>query len=117
MEHKQGSDQEVIRVLVADSTRIHTQLLADALKRDPNLEVVGAHSTDLIATATLHHVDVAVVSSHLDEDPLPALKCYENFAQRFRRSEQSCFWIVETRDHFRSLPSGSKRGLQPTRVS
>jgi len=70
MEHKQGSDQEVIRVLVADSTRIHTQLLADALKRDPNLEVVGAHSTDLIATATLHHVDVAVVSSHLDEDPL-----------------------------------------------
>ena len=70
MHHPSGSDQKMIRVLVADSTRIHTQLLADALKRDPNLEVVGSHSADLIANATLYNIDVAVVSSNLDENPL-----------------------------------------------
>jgi two-component system, NarL family, nitrate/nitrite response regulator NarL len=70
MEPKQGSNQDVIRVLVADSTHIHTQLLADALKRDPKLDVLGVHSTDLIPTAIHHNIDVAVVSSNLDEDPL-----------------------------------------------
>ena len=33
-----------IRVLVADNTRIHTQLLADALKRDLGLEVMSSDS-------------------------------------------------------------------------
>jgi len=70
MHHRQSAAHEVIRVLVADSTHIHTQLLADALGRDADLKVLGAHSTDLIATATHHNVDVVVVSSHLNEDPL-----------------------------------------------
>ncbi len=70
MHHKQSPPNEVIRVLVADSTHIHTQLLADALGRDSDLKVFGTHSADLIANATLHNVHVAIVSSHLDEDPL-----------------------------------------------
>jgi hypothetical protein len=37
-----GGDK--IRVLVADNTRIHTQLLADALKRDHELDVISADS-------------------------------------------------------------------------
>ena len=32
------SGSETIRVLVADDTRIHTQLLAEALRRDPSLK-------------------------------------------------------------------------------
>ncbi len=70
MQDKQGSTHEIIRVLVADSTHIHTELLAGALKRDASLEVIAAHSADLIATENLQNVHVAVVSSHLDEDPL-----------------------------------------------
>src|SRR2546422_9190059 len=67
-----GSGEEKIRVLVADDTRIHTQLLADALRRDRHLEVINSpsHSRDLTATANLHKVDIAVISSNLDEEPL-----------------------------------------------
>jgi DNA-binding NarL/FixJ family response regulator len=72
MKDVQDSQGEVIRVLVADDTRIHTQLLAEALKRDPGLDVISSpsHSRDLIATATMQIVDVVVISSNLDEEPL-----------------------------------------------
>jgi two-component system nitrate/nitrite response regulator NarL len=60
-----------IRVLVADNTQIHTQLLADALKREQGLEVISADSDShaLIATAAAHKADVVLVSSNLDEEP------------------------------------------------
>jgi DNA-binding NarL/FixJ family response regulator len=70
MHDKPGPHAEVIKVVVADSTHIHTQLLADALQRDANLRLVAAQSSDLIETATLRNVDIAIVSSNLDEDPL-----------------------------------------------
>jgi DNA-binding NarL/FixJ family response regulator len=58
-----------IRVLVADSSRIHTQLLADALKRDTEFEVIPfeAESRRLITAATGLDTDVLVISSNLDE--------------------------------------------------
>jgi two-component system, NarL family, nitrate/nitrite response regulator NarL len=58
--------------LVADDTRIHTQLLADALRRDLQLEVISppAQSRDLAAAVKLHRVNVVVLSSNLDEEPL-----------------------------------------------
>jgi len=74
MHHKPDSTHEVIRVAVADSTYIHTQLLAEALERDPELKVVAAPSVELIETATVHNADVCVVSSHLDEDPARGLE-------------------------------------------
>ncbi len=37
--------EATIRVLVADDTRMHTQLLADALRRDRRLEVIGSVGT------------------------------------------------------------------------
>jgi len=60
-----------VRVLVADNSRIHTQLLADALKKINELEVISADSdsASLIATAAAQKVDVLVISSHLDVDP------------------------------------------------
>jgi two-component system, NarL family, nitrate/nitrite response regulator NarL len=56
-----------IRVLVADNSRIHTQLLSDALKRDPTLEVIGWDSkpSSLIVTALANNVDVLAISSAL----------------------------------------------------
>jgi two-component system nitrate/nitrite response regulator NarL len=58
-----------IRVLVADSSRIHTHLLADALKRDTEFEVIpfDAESRRLISAATGLDADVLVISSNLDE--------------------------------------------------
>jgi two-component system nitrate/nitrite response regulator NarL len=67
----QGAGKDRIRVLVADNTQIHTQLLADALKREAGLDVTSADcdSNSLVATAVSHKTDVLVVSSNLDEQP------------------------------------------------
>ena len=71
MSYDRTAGYGVIRVLVADDTRIHTQLLADALRRDQTLEVINSVSSsrDVVAAVNAHHVDVVVVSSNLDEQP------------------------------------------------
>jgi len=60
-----------IRVFVADNSPINTQLLADALKRDVDLEVIRSvsDSSGLIAEIMASDVDVLVISSNLDEQP------------------------------------------------
>jgi DNA-binding NarL/FixJ family response regulator len=70
METQRGREER-IRVLVADNTRIHTQLLADALQRDHGLDVVSADSDShgLIAAAISCKAEVLVLSSSLDEEP------------------------------------------------
>jgi two-component system, NarL family, nitrate/nitrite response regulator NarL len=72
MQSAHNSGGETIRVLVADDTQIHTQLLTDALRRDRQLEVVSppSRSRDLAETVKLHKVSVVVLSSNLDEEPL-----------------------------------------------
>ena len=64
-----GSD--FISIVVADSTRIHTQLLADALRHDRGLQVVAAasNSEELLAAITRVPIDVAVISHNLDDEP------------------------------------------------
>jgi two-component system, NarL family, nitrate/nitrite response regulator NarL len=64
-----GIPESTIRVLVADDTRLHTTLLADALRRDGAFEVIGLGSEELIARARLHDIDVVLLSSELDEQP------------------------------------------------
>lgn len=68
----QDIGEEVIRVLVADDTRIHTQLLADALRRDRQLEIISppARFRDLLETVKSGRVNVVVLSANLDEEPL-----------------------------------------------
>jgi two-component system nitrate/nitrite response regulator NarL len=72
MQSAHNSGAETIRVLVADDTQIHTQLLTDALRRDRQLEVVSPppRSRDLVETVRLHKVSVVVLSSNLDDEPL-----------------------------------------------
>jgi DNA-binding NarL/FixJ family response regulator len=57
---------------VADDNHIHTQLLADALRRDSQLEVISSlsRSEEIIEAANLHKFDVVVISANLDEEPL-----------------------------------------------
>jgi DNA-binding NarL/FixJ family response regulator len=59
----------MIRVLVADNSRIHTHLLAEALQRDPVLEVVPfeSDSSGLVAAIRTQKTDVLVINSSLDE--------------------------------------------------
>jgi DNA-binding NarL/FixJ family response regulator len=61
-----GSD--FVSIVVADGTRIHTQLLADALRNDRGLQVVAAasNSEELLAAITRVPIDVAVISHNLD---------------------------------------------------
>src|ERR1700760_4937675 len=60
-----------IRVLVSDDTRVHTELLADALKRDGSLQVTtsASGSESLTSRPNLRDVDVLLISSNLDERP------------------------------------------------
>ncbi len=64
-------DAASIRVLVSDDTRVHTELLADALKRDGNLEVTTllCGSDGLTSGVNLADTDVLVISCNLDERP------------------------------------------------
>src|ERR1035438_369340 len=59
------------RVLVADSSRIHTHLLAEALKRDAQFEVVpfDSDSRRLVSAVTGLEIDVLVISANLDQQP------------------------------------------------
>src|ERR1700742_2406718 len=64
-----GIAESAIRVLVADDTRLHTTLLADAMRRSGAFEVIGSDSEELLARPNLHNIDVLLLSSDLDGHP------------------------------------------------
>lgn len=61
---------DVVTIAVADSTRIHTQLLAEAMRNDHGLQVVASASSsvDLLAAVARVPIDVAVISHSLDDE-------------------------------------------------
>jgi len=71
MRNEQSPPEPSIRVLVADSSSIHTLLLANALKRDPQLEVIPFNSDcrELPAYVVAQSIDVLVISSDLQDEP------------------------------------------------
>jgi DNA-binding NarL/FixJ family response regulator len=79
----QTGRERKVRVLVADDTRIHTQLLADVLKRDGGLDVFSSDSDshNLITAAVAHRVEVLVISSNLDEEPHRAFEVLRELRQ------------------------------------
>jgi two-component system nitrate/nitrite response regulator NarL len=64
-----GILESAIRIMVADDTRLHTNLLADALRRDGAFEVIGSDAQELIARAHVRALDVVLLSSELDGQP------------------------------------------------
>ncbi len=62
---------DLVTIAIADSTRIHTQLLAEALHKDEGLQVVASAPTsaELLAAVTRVPIDVAIVSHSLDDQP------------------------------------------------
>ena len=63
------SFEVVIRLLVADDTRLYTQLLTEALRRDGALEVISSDSEELLAQADMQSIDVLLLSSDLNDQP------------------------------------------------
>jgi len=70
MRHQPDSSA-VIRVLVSDDTRVHTELLAEALKRNRDLRVTTllSSSEGLLARTDFCDTDVLLISSNLDARP------------------------------------------------
>src|ERR1700722_15785002 len=65
----EGTLEPSIRLLVADDTRLHTSLLADALRRHGDFEVIGSDSQELMTRPDLHNINVLLLSSELDGEP------------------------------------------------
>lgn len=67
MERPELHDHANIRVLVWDTCPMHTQLVADAMRRDATLDIFVADSPQgLMGTVLEHDVDVLVISSTLE---------------------------------------------------
>jgi DNA-binding NarL/FixJ family response regulator len=75
MAYLQDSRDHLIQVVVADKSRIHTQLLSDALRRDPLLHVtaLSCDPWELVNAPELAHAQVALISATLDEEPTRSL--------------------------------------------
>src|SRR6266852_2355717 len=58
-----------VRVLVADSTPLTGQLIADALRKDRGLTVTNAEANSVIVTAATLKPDVAIISEQLQGKP------------------------------------------------
>ena len=77
-----------IRVLVVDSSRIHTELLAEALQKDHRLDVISAHSSaEVLDTARQHGADVAAISDYLDDTPHRGLELLRGLAEGLTNRE------------------------------
>lgn len=67
--------EEQIRVLVFDSSVIHTQLLAEALRRDRTLDVLSLDSSRAVAKTVIERaIDVLVIGANLEEQAYRGLE-------------------------------------------
>ncbi|MFZ3340862.1 MAG: LuxR C-terminal-related transcriptional regulator [Terriglobales bacterium] len=82
---QQDVDQRdrTIRVLVADNSPFHTELLAGALMRDPDFQVVSSNLSAVnVASASSHQmIDVFVLSAFGDGDAQVGLKILEGLRE------------------------------------
>lgn len=69
MESEQATGRTTIRVLVADNSLVHAQSMADALRRDPDLQAFGSEpdSRAVIKAALEQNAEVLVISSCLED--------------------------------------------------
>ena len=73
--------QVPVYVLVGDSSRIHSHLLAEALERDPRLRIAGSASSshEFLAMAARTNPDVVVISANLDDNPAGGMAALREF--------------------------------------
>jgi DNA-binding NarL/FixJ family response regulator len=77
--------QGPIHLLVGDSSRIHCDLLAEALKRDDYLRIVGSTSSshELFEIATNQPPDAVIISANIDDDPLGGIATLREFHEAY----------------------------------
>ena len=69
------TNENPIRILVLDSSAIHTQLLAEALRRDRTLEVSSLNSSRAVIKTVLEcAIDVLVIGANLEEQTYRGLE-------------------------------------------
>jgi DNA-binding NarL/FixJ family response regulator len=75
----------LIRVLVADSSAIHSELLAEAIGRDRRFTVVGhaTNSAEVCHLASQGTPDVLLISPSLDDKPVGGLDVLADFRASF----------------------------------
>jgi len=81
MQSPEFHPQNPIHVLVGDNSRIHSHLLAEALKRDHRLLIVGSASSsrEFLEISARETPDVVIISAHLDDDPLGGMVTLREF--------------------------------------
>jgi two-component system, NarL family, nitrate/nitrite response regulator NarL len=81
MQSAEFYSQSPIQVLVGDTSRINSHLLASALKRDHRLLIIGAASSsrEFLESAARQTPDVVIISAHFDDDPLGGMVTLREF--------------------------------------
>lgn len=71
-----------VSVLIGDSSRMGSQLLADAVKRDRRLVVVKStcSSEELLQAVASSRIDVSLISANLEENPPKALQIMQEMS-------------------------------------
>jgi two-component system nitrate/nitrite response regulator NarL len=92
MEDFPQASVKTIRVGVADSTRMNSQLIVAALKRHSNFDVSAVPSNSTLAVRELQNLepDVALVSARLEDGPLSGF----NILERLRADESKCPAVI-----------------------
>ena len=77
-----------IHVLVVTNSCIHSQLLGEALKRDPGLHLAGSatSSKEFLEIAARTHPKVVIISAHLDDDPNGGMATLREFHEAHPRT-------------------------------
>src|ERR1700690_133283 len=83
MQQDVNQHERTIRVLVADNSPFHTKLLAAALTRDPDFQVVSSNlsAVNVAAASRQQVVDVFVLSAFVDGDAQVGLKILEELRE------------------------------------
>ena len=78
-------DQDRLRVVAADSTAMGTQLLADALSRDPHLDMIESASSGASVLQMLKRekAHVALVSANLGKNPNAGFELVREIRSQF----------------------------------
>jgi DNA-binding NarL/FixJ family response regulator len=97
----QPAGLQFIRVLVADSTRMGTQLLSDAVERDRRCKVVDSvvTSADALRAVGRQHTDIALVGTDLDHTPLRGFEAVRELRSSFP-SLKSIMLLDSSREEF-----------------
>lgn len=87
-----SSDSNKVRVLVADNSRIHTRLLAEALRRDLSIEAIAfeADASGLPRAVANQHIDVLVISANVDDHPMRGCE----IVQELRNANRSAKSVI-----------------------